>query len=86
MSSAISGASSDHQDRPSEDITLVDALTTGITRPLSNIKDIEEEENFDGCVASKTDQKDKLEREGDERTKKDQVLTIQLSFYRHLDV
>ena len=86
MSSAISGESSEHQDRSSEDITLVDALTTSITRPLSNIKDIEEEENFNSGIASKTDEKDTLENERDESNKKDQVLMRQLSIYPCLNV
>ena len=69
MSSTVASESSDHHDRPVEDITLVDGIPASTTRTLANTKDNETGESFNKEASNKLEEKEKLERQ--EKARKD---------------
>ena len=79
MSSSVTVAdeSSDHHDRPSEDIALVDGLPENIARTLANSKDDEVGERFNRGASNKPEEKHKLESARDETNKKGHLVILQ---------
>ena len=76
MSSTVAGESSDHHDRPVEDITLVDGLPASTARTLANTKDNETGESFNRGASNKPEERDKLENKRDETIKKGHEVII----------
>lgn len=74
MSSAVTSEPSDHQDRPPENITLVDRLPGSIARTLTNTKDNEADQNFNRETSNKSEEKDVLTSTRDETIKKGHVV------------
>ena len=69
MSSTVASESSDHHDRPVEDITLVDGLSASTTRTLESTKNNETRESFNSGASNKPEEKTKLENKRNEAIK-----------------
>ena len=76
MRSSTADKTTEHQERPSEEIPLDDVLPTSLARTIGNTKEKDEGESFQGVLSNKSEEKDKLQSPREETIKIEQEVNV----------